>query len=174
VIFKLSLSSVGKKTRQRALCRVLYFSISDTWQRAFCRVSKKHSVKSLFDECFLLPSVFTWHSAKSLFDECFLLPSVFYVVLGKELFAEYPKKNTRQRIWHSAKSQIPVVIVELLVYPTKGEGGAIFSWVAEAYGRIRKRCTLLVAIPALRRLRRIQGIPRALSRSLSLLSKQQP
>jgi hypothetical protein len=35
------------------------------------------------------------------------------VALGKELFAECPKKNTRQRIWHSAKSQIPIVIDEI-------------------------------------------------------------
>jgi hypothetical protein len=31
------------------------------------------------------------HSAKSFFAECFLLPRVFYVTLGKELFAECPK-----------------------------------------------------------------------------------
>jgi hypothetical protein len=49
------------------------------------------------------------HSAKSFFAECYLLPRVFCVALGKELFAECPKKNTRQRIWHSAKSKIPVV-----------------------------------------------------------------
>jgi hypothetical protein len=31
------------------------------------------------------------------------------VTLGKELLCRVPEKNTRQRIWHSAKSQIPVV-----------------------------------------------------------------
>jgi hypothetical protein len=31
------------------------------------------------------------HSAKSFFAECFLLPRVFCVALGKELFAECPK-----------------------------------------------------------------------------------
>jgi hypothetical protein len=45
------------------------------------------------------------HSAKSFFAECFLLPRVFCMALGKEA-----KKNTRQRTWHSTKSQIPVVI----------------------------------------------------------------
>jgi uncharacterized membrane protein len=46
------------------LCRVSFFD---------CRVSK---IK---------------HSAKSFFAECFLLPRVFCVALGKELFAECPK-----------------------------------------------------------------------------------
>jgi hypothetical protein len=31
------------------------------------------------------------HSAKSFFAECFLLPKVFCVALGKELFAECPQ-----------------------------------------------------------------------------------
>jgi hypothetical protein len=50
------------------------------------------------------------HSAKSS------LSSVKNKTLGKELlrrvfsFTECPKKNTRQRTWHSAKSQIPVVM----------------------------------------------------------------
>jgi hypothetical protein len=49
------------------------------------------------------------HSAKSFFAECFLLPRVFCMALGKELLCRVSEKNTRQRIWHSAKSQIPVV-----------------------------------------------------------------
>jgi hypothetical protein len=43
-------------------------------------VEKKHSANKLFAEC---------HSTKSFFAEC--------------------RKNTRQNIWHSTKSQIPVV-----------------------------------------------------------------
>jgi hypothetical protein len=45
------------------------------------------------------------HSAKSFFAECFLLPSVFCMKLGKELLCRVPE------IKHSAKSQIPVVVV---------------------------------------------------------------
>jgi hypothetical protein len=37
------------------------------------------------------------------------------VALDKELFVECPKKNTRQRIWHSAKSQIPIVTVQICI-----------------------------------------------------------
>jgi hypothetical protein len=40
------------------------------------------------------------HSAKSLFDECFLLPRVFCVALGKELLCRVPE------IKHSAKNMI--------------------------------------------------------------------
>jgi hypothetical protein len=58
MIFKLSLRSIEKSTRQRALCRV-------------------SKIK---------------HSAKSFFAECFLLPRVFCVALGKELLCRVPKK----------------------------------------------------------------------------------
>jgi hypothetical protein len=34
------------------------------------------------------------HSAKSFFAECYLLPRVFCVALGKVLFAECSKKKT--------------------------------------------------------------------------------
>jgi hypothetical protein len=34
------------------------------------------------------------HSAKSLFAECFLLPRVFWVALGKKLFCRVPEKNS--------------------------------------------------------------------------------
>jgi hypothetical protein len=34
------------------------------------------------------------HSTKSFFAECYLLPRVFCVALDKELFAECPKKKT--------------------------------------------------------------------------------
>jgi hypothetical protein len=71
-------------------------------KETLCRVSKiKHSAKSFSVECFLLPRVFSWHSGKSLFAEC-------------------PKKNTRQIIWHSSKSQILVVQEE---EPFPGEDG---------------------------------------------------
>jgi hypothetical protein len=72
VIFKLSLPSVGKK----ALGKELFAKccICDTRQRGketLCRVWKiKHSAKSIFAECFLLPRVFAWHSTKSFFVEC--------------------------------------------------------------------------------------------------------
>jgi hypothetical protein len=55
------------------------------------------------------------HSTKNFFAECFLLPRVFCLTLGKELFCRVPEKTlgktfgTRQNIWHSAKSRIPVV-----------------------------------------------------------------
>jgi hypothetical protein len=38
------------------------------------------------------------HSAKSFFAECFILPSVFCVTLGKELLCRVPEKK------HSAKN----------------------------------------------------------------------
>jgi hypothetical protein len=41
---------------------------------------------------FFYRGFFAWHSAKSFFAEC-------------------PTKNTRQRTWHLAKSQIPVVVL---------------------------------------------------------------
>jgi hypothetical protein len=78
VIFKLSLPSVGEKTLGKELFAEC--CICDTRQRALCRVSK---IK---------------HSAKSFFAECFLLPSVFYVALGKELLCRVPE------IKHSAKN----------------------------------------------------------------------
>jgi hypothetical protein len=65
------LPSVGEKTLGKELFAEC--CICDTRQRALCRVSK---IK---------------HSAKSFFAECFLLPRVFCVALGKELFAECPK-----------------------------------------------------------------------------------
>jgi hypothetical protein len=54
------------------------------------------------------------HSAKSFFAECFILSSVFCVALGKELLCRVPEKNTRQNIWYTAKSQIPIVVVVTL------------------------------------------------------------
>jgi hypothetical protein len=102
MIFKLSLPSVGKKhsaksslpsVKNKTLGKELFVECQKKTlgKEILCRVSK---IK---------------HSAKSFFAECYLLPRVFCVALGKEHFAESPKKNTRQRIWHSAKSKIPVV-----------------------------------------------------------------
>jgi hypothetical protein len=39
------------------------------------------------------------------------------VALGKKLLCRVPEKNTRQRIWQSAKSQIPVVSGRLAKSP---------------------------------------------------------
>jgi hypothetical protein len=61
MIFKLSLPSVEKSTQQRVLCRV-------------------SKIK---------------HSAKSFFAECFLLPRVFCVTLGKDLVYRVPKKHSK-------------------------------------------------------------------------------
>jgi hypothetical protein len=52
-----------------------------------------------------LPSV--QHSVKSLFAESLALPSA---ALGKAFFAECPTKGTRQRLQHSAKPWISVVL----------------------------------------------------------------
>jgi hypothetical protein len=46
---------------------------------------------------------------KGLFAESLTLPSA---ALDKAFFAECPTKDTRQRIQHSAKPAIPVVIVK--------------------------------------------------------------
>jgi hypothetical protein len=72
------LPSVGEKTLGKELFAEC--CICDTRQRAICRVSK---IK---------------HSAKSLFAECFLLPRIFCVALGKELLCRVPE------IKHSAKN----------------------------------------------------------------------
>jgi hypothetical protein len=38
------------------------------------------------------------HSAKSFFAECYLLPRVFCVALGKEFFVEFPKKRSTKNL----------------------------------------------------------------------------
>jgi hypothetical protein len=53
-----------------------------------------------------VPSV--QHSVKGLCAESLTLPSA---ALGKDVFAECPTKCTRQRMQHSAKPRIPVVIL---------------------------------------------------------------
>jgi hypothetical protein len=52
-----------------------------------------------------VPSV--QHSVKGFFAEILTLPSA---ALGKAFFTECPTKGTQQRIQHSAKPRIPVVI----------------------------------------------------------------
>jgi hypothetical protein len=52
-----------------------------------------------------MPSV--QHSVNGLFAESLILPSA---ALDKAFFAECPTKDTRQRIQHSAKPAIPVVM----------------------------------------------------------------
>jgi hypothetical protein len=91
VIFKLSLPSVVEKTHGKELFAEC--CICDTRQRALCRVSKKTLGKETL--CRVLKIK---HSAKSLFAECFLLPRVFCVALGKELLCRVPE------IKHSAKN----------------------------------------------------------------------
>jgi hypothetical protein len=91
VIFKLSLPSVVEKTLGKELFAEC--CICDTRQRALCRVSKKTLGKETL--CRVLKIK---HSAKSLFAECFLLPRVFCVALGKELLCRVPE------IKHSAKN----------------------------------------------------------------------
>jgi hypothetical protein len=66
--------------------------------------------KLVFAECCPLPSV--QHSVKSLCAESLTLPSA---ALGKAFFAECPIKGTRQRIQHSAKTRIPIVMYKLYV-----------------------------------------------------------
>jgi hypothetical protein len=103
VIFKLSLPSVGEKTLDKELFAEC--CICDTRQRVFaecqkktlgketlCRVSKKTLGKELLCRVFYFTEGFLRSARQRT-----TLPSV--------------RKNTRQRIWHSTKSQIPVVIV---------------------------------------------------------------
>jgi hypothetical protein len=91
VIFKLSLPSVGKKhSTKSSLPSVVFVTLDKELfaecqknirqKKTLCRVSK---IK---------------HSAKSFFAECFLLPRVFCVALGKELLCQVPDKK------HSAKN----------------------------------------------------------------------
>jgi hypothetical protein len=65
--------------------------------------------KLVFAERCPLPSV--QHSVKSLCAESLTLPRA---ALGKEGFAECPTKGTRQRIQHSTKTRIPVVIYRVV------------------------------------------------------------
>jgi hypothetical protein len=102
MIFKLSLSSVGKK----ALGKKLFAEccISDTRQRALCRVSKKTLGKETLCRVSKIK-----HSTKCFFAECFLLPRVFCVALAKELLCRVPKKTLSKEFGTRVKSKIPVV-----------------------------------------------------------------
>jgi hypothetical protein len=64
--------------------------------------------KPVCAECLPIPSV--QHSVKSLVAESLALPSA---ALVKAFFAECPTKGTRQRLQHSAKPWIPVVLAFL-------------------------------------------------------------
>jgi hypothetical protein len=104
VIFKLSLPSVGEKTLDKELFAEC--CICDTRQRALCRVSKKDTRQRNS-----LPSVKNKTLGKELLRQVFSFTEGF--LCGTRQRASLPsarKKNTRQRIWHSAKSQIPVVL----------------------------------------------------------------
>jgi hypothetical protein len=79
--------------------------ICDTRQRALCRVSKKDTRQRNS-----LPSVKNKTLGKEFFCRVFYFTESFL-----SFFAECPKKNTRQRIWHSAKSQILVVMHDLRI-----------------------------------------------------------
>jgi hypothetical protein len=82
MVFKLSLPSDGKKhSAKSSLPSVVFVTLGKEpfaecqkktlRKETLCRVSKiKHSTKSFFAECFLLPRFFVWHSAKSFFAEC--------------------------------------------------------------------------------------------------------
>jgi hypothetical protein len=102
VIFKLFLPSVGKKkhSTKSSLPSVVLVTLD---KELFAECQKQTLGKETLCHVSKIK-----HSAKSFFAECFLLPRVFCVALGKELFCRVPKKNIRQRIWHSAKSQILV------------------------------------------------------------------
>jgi hypothetical protein len=69
---------------------------------AECQILGKH----VFAECGPVPSVL--RSVKRLVTESRTLPSA---ALGKAFFVECPTKGTRQRIRHSTKPRIPVVVV---------------------------------------------------------------
>jgi hypothetical protein len=60
--------------------------------------------KHVFVECGPVPSVL--HTVTSLVTESQTLPSA---ALGKAIFAECPRKGTRQSVRHLAKARIPVV-----------------------------------------------------------------
>ena len=124
-------------TRQRSLCRV-----PTVWHSAknhLCRVPAAGSRQRLtavsfgtavdgplprapfaecqtlgkpfFAECRRVPSV--QHSVKSLCAESLTLPSA---ALDKAFFAECPTKGTRQRLQHSTKTRIPVVMSLMSFY----------------------------------------------------------
>jgi hypothetical protein len=90
MIFKLSLPSVGKKHSAKSSLPSVIFLTLGKELFAECQKNNTRQINSS-PSVFFYRGFFAWHSTKSFFAEC-------------------PKKNTRQRIWHSTKSQIPVVL----------------------------------------------------------------
>jgi hypothetical protein len=87
--------------------------------------------EDIFAECLSVPSV--QHSVKSLVAESLALPSA---ALGKSFFAECPTKGTRQRLQHSVKPWIPVVVGARVVEGSMGSGSVgARSTVGEARWR---------------------------------------
>jgi hypothetical protein len=109
-------ASTGRHSAKKALCRVLTVGARQRLTAvsfgtaadgplprapfAECSTLGKHG----FAECGPVPSVLL--SVKMLVTESQALPSA---ALGKAVFAECPRKGTRQSGRHSAKSRIPVV-----------------------------------------------------------------
>jgi hypothetical protein len=137
-------------TRQSRLCRVptMWHSAKkpDVGSRQRLTVVSFGTVvdgplpRAPFAECRPVSSV--QHSVKGLFAESLTLPSA---ALGKAFFAECPTKDTRQRIQHSKKPRIPVVVAAstaLAVVQVQQLGGGL------------KRALLLVHVPAICRRRR--------------------
>jgi hypothetical protein len=80
----LSLPSVGKKhSTKSSLPSVIFLTLG---KEALCRVSKKHSAKSFFAECFILPIVFCVALDKELLCRVPKKHSTKYLVLDKEKF----------------------------------------------------------------------------------------
>jgi hypothetical protein len=85
MIFKLSVPSVGKKHSAKSyLPSVVFLTLG---KEPFAECHKKTLDKETLCRVSKIK-----HSAKSFFAECFLLPRVFCVTLGKELFCRVPEK----------------------------------------------------------------------------------
>ena len=92
----MSLPSVEKNTRQRALCRVLYFWHSPNKLFAECKkntrqrnsllsVKNKTLGKDLLRQVFsFTDGFFVWHSTKSFFTKCLKKHSAKYLALDKK------------------------------------------------------------------------------------------
>jgi hypothetical protein len=86
VIFKLSLPSVGKKhSAKSSLLSVVFVTLG---KEPFTECQKKTLGKETLCRVSKIK-----HSVKSFFAECFLLPRVFCAALGKELLCRVPKKT---------------------------------------------------------------------------------
>jgi hypothetical protein len=104
-----------KSSRQRRLCwctmcRALFVKC-DTRQ-SLCRVFLRREGGDSGSECFIfdtLPSVINKTFGKEFLWRVFFYRWFFACHSIKRFFVECPKENTRQIIWHSVKSQIPIV-----------------------------------------------------------------